>query len=490
MVCVRGRAQGFGVVVAAAVPSVLYLLYVLHYSVNIPFADDWFMVPIVNASIHGHLTLNDLWGQYGDTRIFGARLAFAVVGPLVHLNERDVIVSSAAIFVASYILLLSLFRLYTHAPLTFVPVLTIGVVWFSLVDFENSLWSFQLAWYLSLFFFVVTAYLLLVPRHRRTLVFALAIVAAVCGSLSIVQGFVLWPVGLICLLWKTPWSRRTRYESVIWVLAAVITAAIYVPGYNPSEAAGACGAGRAGCSLSIGLHHPGRVGSFLLALFGDVLPAPYQNIAAHVLLGAVICIVAIFVVVQSLREPNRQANPLPLILIVFAVLFDLSIAIGRVGEGLPTAVGPNRFTMPNLVLLVGILVYACAHVPSFRRLGNSVGAREWVKVVGFGTLMAFVLAQCITSTRSGITNGNLRRDTLEIDARVVANLREIPASEQGCYVNLTVWNNAFPEDPSAGLSLLARPLGMAERDRLSLFRHGTEHHYRAEGPPDLPQCDG
>ena len=47
-------------------------------------------------------------------------------------------------------------------------------------------------------------------------------------------------------------------------------------------------------------------------------------------------------------------NPLPLLLIVFALLFDLIIAQGHLGEGLQSA-GIDRFTMPNIILLVEFL---------------------------------------------------------------------------------------------------------------------------------------
>ena len=82
--------------------------------------------------------------------------------------------------------------------------------------------------FLAIFFFVAMAYLLLVPRRHRTVCVVLAVASAVGASLSLLQGFAAWPVGLICLLWAASRrSRRTQYEVAAWSLCAVITAAVY-----------------------------------------------------------------------------------------------------------------------------------------------------------------------------------------------------------------------------------------------------------------------
>ena len=44
------------VAAAAAIPALLYLLYVYHYSVNAPYIDDWSVMPIVDSALHGHST--------------------------------------------------------------------------------------------------------------------------------------------------------------------------------------------------------------------------------------------------------------------------------------------------------------------------------------------------------------------------------------------------------------------------------------------------
>ena len=138
-----------------------------------------------------------LWSQWSNARPFVSRLFFVAFGLLDHLNEKSIILCSAITFIASFIVLLPVFRSYLGRRLSLLSVLSLGIVWFSLVDVQNSLWSFQLAWYLVILFFVATLYLLLVPRHHRILCFTLAIVAAIAASFSFLQGFLVWPVGLM-----------------------------------------------------------------------------------------------------------------------------------------------------------------------------------------------------------------------------------------------------------------------------------------------------
>ena len=341
---------------AAAIPAVLYFLYVFHFSVDVPFVDDWSVVPLVNSALHGSFSMSGLWTQWGPDRPVAPRLILLSFGLLDHLDERAVMLFNAGIFTATFVLLLSLFRSYVGRRLTFFSVLSLGILWFSLADIQNTLFGYQLIWYLMLFFVVAAAYFLLVPRHRRALAFAVALGSAVAGSLSCLQGFLVWPVGLMCLVWASPRLRRTYYESAIWLSTMLGTAAIFFHGYDFANTV--CSPQGPRCSFSFGLRHPEKLERFLTLLVGNVVPTALwgttpRYVGAQEVLGTAICLVAAFVVVQSIRERQVQPNPLPLLLIVFAGLFDVMIALGRMGEGLPTA-GVDHYTMPNIILLVGI----------------------------------------------------------------------------------------------------------------------------------------
>lgn len=468
-------------VAAAGVPAGLYVLYVWHYAVNVPYADDWNMIPIVVLAAHRHLAMTDLWSQYGDTRLFVPKLFFALFAVVGNYNIKVILMFSAMLFVASYLLLLLLLRSYLAKRLTFVEVFVVGIVWFSLADLQNALWSFQLAWYLATFFFVAALYFLL-ARGRHGSMLALGIVAAVAASYSIVQGFVVWPVGLICVLWSSPWGRRTYGEAFAWLSAAAIAAGIYLRHFDTTNSQ--CTQARS-CTTSFGILHPQLLGRYIILLFGNVIPTSFYtahpDLVVHEFIGAGVAVAAVFVVVQTIRERRAGVGPLPLVLIMFGILFDLMIALGRFGDGPSGAVNQNRYTMPNLVLLAGIVIYACAHLPSFGTELRPVGRPGWLRLLGFSTLCVFLLVQFVAVTEFGIKYGRATHQAHETDARVVVNLDVIPAAAQSCDAAFAV---IPPENPSEALYNLEIYGGEIAQERLSLFQPAVLHSYRAKGPPD------
>jgi hypothetical protein len=116
-------------------------------------------------------------------------------------------------------------------------VFNLGVIWFSLADVQNALWAFQVSWYLTVLFFMVMLFALLIPANSRRWWLGLAVFAALAGSLSTVQGFILWLVGAISMLWNQPVRRQhdrnhpstrtTRFEASLWIGAAILTIALY-----------------------------------------------------------------------------------------------------------------------------------------------------------------------------------------------------------------------------------------------------------------------
>src|ERR1700683_2389464 len=205
------RSRMIGVVATAVAISVLYLLFVIHYSMNVLYADDWNVVPLIHAAQHGHLTLSALWAQHNENRMLVPNLVFVGLGVFTHDNIGVVITLSAVVFIATYAILLASFRSYLDRSLTALPVLIVGVVWFSLVDWQNALWAFQFAWYLILFFLVAMIYSL----QRQW--FVVAVVFAVLASFSSFQGLALWPVGALWLLLQ---YRRWDKEILVWIATA------------------------------------------------------------------------------------------------------------------------------------------------------------------------------------------------------------------------------------------------------------------------------
>ena len=126
-------------VASALVTPIFYLFYVNHYALNVFQFDDWGSVGFLNAAIHGHLTFNQLWVQHHEDRLFLQNIVLVLFAFIDRFDLRSVIFAGAAVFVATYGLLLVLFQRYTSTRLKPIPVLIVGLVWFSIGDFYNAL---------------------------------------------------------------------------------------------------------------------------------------------------------------------------------------------------------------------------------------------------------------------------------------------------------------------------------------------------------------
>lgn len=467
-------------IAAASVAPVLYLLFLDRFATNSFFGDDWSVVLVVHPALHGHLSLSQLWGQYNESRLFLGNIVDVIFGLIDHFDLRSVIFFSAGVFIASFAVLLALFRRYIGKRLTPIPVLSIGIIWFSIADVQNSLWAFQVSWYLTVFFLVVMLFALLVPNSCRTLWFVVAVLASVAGTLSTVQGFLLWPLGAICILWSQPRARRVGYETAAWITTALVTMFVYLSGYNFSN--NGC-LPASSCSASVALHHPLNALSYFFALIGNVTPSgilfyfPVRSVTHFEVVGAALFISAMFILVQSWRfRASREPIPLPLLLIGFSLTFDATIALGRSGLTPSGAVNNNRYVMANLILLAGIVIYAWAHIPPLHVLTANGPWRvyaSWLALVG---LAIFLCVQAETSTHFGLTNGRVFRLSTRGSAQFFVNLDRLPPQDRACesYDFLLFQPGTFP-----GFTLKLRN---AARDQLGEFQPASYRYYRKLGP--------
>jgi hypothetical protein len=476
---------------AACVTPILYLVYVNHYAVNVFFFDNYPPIRLVASALGGRLRLSEVWAQYAEGRQPLLNLSFVLFGFLTRADVRSILFFSAAVFIASYAIVLLLFRKYLETRLTPVPVLLVGLVWFSLGDVQNSLFAYQLSLYLLVLSAFIMLFALTAPRSRRGLWLAVGVLAAIAASLSFINGFVAWPLGAICILWCQPWTRRTAREISIWLISMLGTAALYFHGYHGTETG--CVSGRS-CSLRDSLDNPLLTGRTFLALIGGVIPAGgvfprWSNGSFHTTLvhgftrfevvGAALLAAAIFIIVQSWRHRSaRERVPLPMLMICFALFWDAMITLGRASLGLAFVISINRYIMPNLILLTAIVIYAWAHKPQLRRLGTN-DRPPYLAWSTLAVLLCFVAVQVSTTTSFALTSGRTVHKMYVEQARLWVNLDRVPVRVRACEVNLVLNFQLFTGNPPP----------QARRNKLGQFRPDSYRHYRKLGPPPLsPIC--
>jgi len=473
-------------IATASVAPVIYLVFIDRYAINSFYNDDWSLIPIVHTALHHHVSLSQLWSQHNESRLFIGNVIIVLFGIFDRFDVRSVIFFSAVTFIGTYAGLLILLRRYLGKQLAPIPVLAVSVIWFSLADVENAFWAFQVSWYLTLFFFVMVLVALLIPDNHRWAWFAVAILLASIASFTTIQGFLCWPIGAICLLWNRCWTSRLRAEVAVWLGAVVVTLAMYLPGYSFGAGEGATCLNPRNCTIAVLLHHPLTAPGFFIALIGNVIPGPpgtatvVHDLARFELVGAALLIAAIFILLQSWRHrASSEHLPLPLLLIVFALLFDLTITIGRGATGISQAVIDNRFIMANLVLVAGIAIYVWSHAP-WR--SEAVAHSPWQVAVTYLPLVSlaiFLSLQAITATGFGLTNASVISRDRSQEAQLVVYVQGKPvlSFERECQEYLFFLPPKF--------KFYVR---QAVVDQLGEFNPDSHRHFLELGPPPPPSA--
>jgi hypothetical protein len=461
------RHRRIAVVAAAALPALLYVVFVAHFGRNGIYWDDWTFVPIVDNALHHHLSFSQLWVQHNENRMPIAYALVAGIGFATHLNTLAILYVSVAMFIASFALLLGSYKGYAGFSIGPWETLILGFVWFSVVDTENALWAFQIAWYLVLLCLMIMLFLMS-RSHLSIVVLAGAALVACIASYSSLQGLLLWPVGFLAIVWRVR-DRRRLPLAAAWVIAAAIVTALYFRGFEFSSST------TGGGSLHFALHHPIACGKYILASIGNVYPTTATELRFHEIVGAVLLAAGILVVARSVRLWRQSPGlPLPGLLIVFALLFDLTVALGRVSFGVAQALSA-RYTMANLliVIAVAVSVFASGRTQPAHRRTRGVTTRLGLLGV---VVVCLLLVQIAVSTDVGLRAASAWTRRIEAGDTIVVNLDRISEPNR----TLLFDGYVYPSLPGA---ISVQWVHEVEVDRLGELAPGTIGKYLDKAPP-------
>ena len=132
-----------------AAPVIGYFWMLWDYAVNVVVGDQWDDVAVIGRSYHHLFDWSSLWAQHNETRIFFPNLIVLALSRTTHFDVRtEEFLSALMLVVAVTLLILIHKRRSPSTPwLYYCPV---AILTFSISQFEDSLWGFQLAWYLVL----------------------------------------------------------------------------------------------------------------------------------------------------------------------------------------------------------------------------------------------------------------------------------------------------------------------------------------------------
>ena len=342
--------------VGFAIPVVVYLAFLVHYQVNTMWQDQWDDVPVIRQSFHHFPDWSSLWLQHVDNRVLFPNLIVIALAHTVHYNiEIEEYVSALMLFAATAIIIWCHRRRSPGTPLLFyVPVAFLTL---TLAQWQNTIWGFQMAWYLVVLSLAVAIAFLDRPRFAWS-IFVLAILAAVVGSYSSLQGLLIWPVGLVLLYHR----HRSFRAAIIWVVAAVATTLLYFhnlttsKAFNPNETV---------------LKVPFDAVKFFIYALGDIVgqqqAKALQSNGLVTLFGIVILVLAVLVLLRwGIRRDEHSAAPIGIALVLYGLLFDALITQGRLYE-LYLAASQSRYVTNDVLVLAGIYLTVLERTPESQR---------------------------------------------------------------------------------------------------------------------------
>ena len=329
-----------GISIVAILWILLTFWFIHRFAVNTLLYDNWSDVRLIGRANAGTLSFGDLWAQHGENRIFLPNLIVLGLAHTVRFNIVDEDYLSGLLLVLTAVLLI--LAHHRRSPSTpWLHYLFVVVTVISLNQGTMDLFGFALSWYLEICALAVALFLL----DREVLSWPILVGAAAAGiggSFSSLEGLLIWPVGLLLLYHRS----RPRPIVIAWIAIAAASIILCFYRFNFGETG----------SDHYDFHHPLEALRFFFFAIGNVLGIAIPNSPtlgdyAVLAFGVVIFLVACWVLIIGVPRPAEQTGTsIGVALVLFGILYTISLSIGRAGSGLVVL---PRYSIFDLILLAG-----------------------------------------------------------------------------------------------------------------------------------------
>ncbi|MEG3909272.1 hypothetical protein QT979_15330 [Microcoleus sp. w2-18bC1] len=427
------------------IPVVLLIGFVANFSVNVPVDDEWRLASLFEKIAQGNVTFNDFWALHSNHRILFPKIIIAVLAFASRWNINYQLCLSIGLAAITFIAMYKLSSMQVKNvgdDLWHLANILTCILIFSLVQHENWLWGFQLAWFFVNLCFVAAVYAL-VSHHKLLPNIRISIAAVFCffASFSLAQGLLSWLAAIPAVVALERNAAQKRKRLIVWMLLFVATCAVYSIDYHPSRKA----------SIISLLNKQFVVIDYFLSLLGSPI---VRSHGISALVGWLIFASFVFFVVyfgkkivsssadSSVSADSEKQFQLPAIpsslamtdrndigenyealpwlsIGLFSVLSALFITAGRAEFGAIQAIESSRYTTNSILLLIAVVQLWQLFVP-----GNDPKTKATLKPnykfiyrVVAGLLIATIIVNsqlAIAKTRSAIIYKQGAQDCLQL----------------------------------------------------------------------------
>jgi hypothetical protein len=332
----------------------VYAAYILFFSVNFPFQDDFLLIQFIETVSHGNLDvfglITELFRTFNDHKAVVPRFI-----SLVEYTATGTLNYRFYIFLVTVNTIYIFYFLYLQFRKTRLPVyyfIPAAFLFFHPLYHDVSGWALNGMQHTFLTAFTVTAVLL---ASRKTYSALLGVV--ICCFLATFthgNGILSYPAIVFYFLCIKDFKK-----------AGIITAAmfaslgVYLIGYESGQA----------------MHLPDNPGVFLISFFGfigSILSVWGQPQLWSTLFGAVICIAALLLGIQILKHYRSRVNPLKpgtlelLSILVFICITSFVIALFRSWAGTTIT---SRFQLYTCMATVIFYIFLLNYTSLYKKRG-------------------------------------------------------------------------------------------------------------------------
>lgn len=432
--------------------AALGFLYVRIFGVNVPWAEDWFTVHLLDRQATSGLNWADLWEQYNEHRLLLSRLVVISLGDLTHANMLDFMYGGVIVLAAIVGMFIIAFRRQVPPRAALWLFAPAALLMFSWRQNENFLLGFQLIWVVALALVVATFLILhFGDCQRRLWPFFCAAGTATGAAFSVAMGLMVWPLGLFQLLLLPLNRRRKIILMAVWTAIGVGEALCYFHGYVRADL----------------LPPPGAAPDALWNFFPVIVGLSLTNDPATAqMLGFVILIVAAIAAGLVVASSQWARYSFWLTIMAFSVAALAAITCGRSNAGLVFA-QPSRYTNMSLFLVVSCYIV----------LVSQAIERSSIPLKCLAGLFAgFALVCLYTSDRAEFQQGSGTREFRNYQAFVLCTIDQQP--DQAIQIGI-----GTPQMARDGAAFL-------KQHAYSVFATGQAGEKYAPLSPTLPQAPG
>jgi hypothetical protein len=365
--------------IGVGAPFLVLLGLTLHYAVNVPFWDQWDLVPLLQQHNHGITNYSGLFAQHNEHRLVFPRLLMVILATLSHWNVILEMMVSIVLAAAGFAFIYSMLVRTIHKPaLRLLAATLLAIILFSPIQQENWLWGWQMQWYLNTLGLAAAVWALTTWRKSPGWRVLVAIAASTVATYSLASGVFLW---ILCLPVFFLRQELRRY-CLVWIAAATVAIGAYYWSYQSP-------AGHA--SLEFIGTHPVPVVHYWLIYIAHPLSGRinFSLPTAVLLLGSLTATIAYF---WRNHHSKLQTILLPWLLLgLYTCISGAATDYSRLGLGLDQAYSSRYTTIGQYLTITLCVLFFCVLDQPHDEAKHYAYRMRYVAGMGLGLVACAIL---------------------------------------------------------------------------------------------------